>query len=91
MVFPVPGAGRAAGVLLALAACRSGGPSLPAPVATGPLGVVIEGGRIVDGPHQLSSGIRDVYVNGVAVVRNGRHTGAKPGRIVHGPGWRAPR
>lgn len=42
-------------------------------------------------PHQLSTGIRDVYVNGVAVVRNGRHTGAKPGRIVHGPGWRAPR
>ena len=37
-------------------------------------------------PHQLSIGIEHVFVNGVAVVRNGRHTGAKPGRIVKGPG-----
>ena len=39
-------------------------------------------------PHQLSTGVRYVYVNGVAVVSNGRHTGAKPGRIVRGPGYR---
>ena len=39
-------------------------------------------------PHQLSAGVRDVFVNGVAVVQDGRHTGAKPGRIVRGPGWR---
>ena len=32
--------------------------------------------------HQLSTGIRDVFVNGVAVVRDGAHTGAKPGRAV---------
>ena len=38
-------------------------------------------------PHQLSVGVRHVFVNGVAVVRNGRHTGAKPGRIVRGPGY----
>jgi dihydroorotase/N-acyl-D-amino-acid deacylase len=37
-------------------------------------------------PHRLSTGIRDVFVNGVAVVRNGAHTGAKPGRAVRGPG-----
>ncbi|HET9513360.1 MAG TPA: D-aminoacylase [Gemmatimonadales bacterium] len=37
-------------------------------------------------PHQVSVGIRDVFVNGVAVVRNGKHTGAKPGRVVRGPG-----
>jgi N-acyl-D-amino-acid deacylase len=37
--------------------------------------------------HQLSTGIRDVFVNGVAVVRDGAHTGAKPGRVVRGPGW----
>jgi N-acyl-D-amino-acid deacylase len=37
-------------------------------------------------PHQLSVGIREVLVNGVAVVHNGEHTGAKPGRIVWGPG-----
>jgi N-acyl-D-amino-acid deacylase len=37
--------------------------------------------------HQLSTGIRDVFVNGVAVVRDSRHTGATPGRLVRGPGW----
>jgi len=39
-------------------------------------------------PHQLSAGMRDVFVNGVGVVRGGRHTGAKPGRVVRGPGYR---
>ncbi len=39
-------------------------------------------------PHQLSSGIVHVLVNGVPVVENGRHTNAKPGRIVRGPGYR---
>jgi N-acyl-D-amino-acid deacylase len=38
-------------------------------------------------PNQLSLGIRDVFVNGVAVVLEGKHTGAKPGRAVRGPGW----
>ncbi|TFH66908.1 MAG: D-aminoacylase [Gemmatimonadales bacterium] len=38
-------------------------------------------------PHQLSIGIRDVFVNGVAVWRNGAHTGATPGRALRGPGW----
>jgi N-acyl-D-amino-acid deacylase len=41
-----------------------------------------------ENPNQLSSGVRTVFVNGVATVENGRHTGAKPGRIVRGPGWR---
>ena len=40
-----------------------------------------------DKPHQVSTGIRDVFVNGVAVVRDGKHTDAKPGRIVRGPGY----
>ena len=34
--------------------------------------------------HQLSTGIRDVWVNGARVVRNGQHTGATPGRVVRG-------
>lgn len=38
-------------------------------------------------PHQLSTGIEQVFVNGVAVVRDGVHTGALPGRPVLGPGW----
>ena len=37
-------------------------------------------------PHQLATGVRDVFVNGTAVLRNGEHTGAKPGRVVLGPG-----
>src|SRR5204863_7981736 len=39
-------------------------------------------------PHQLSVGVKYVLVNGVAVVSDGKVTGAKPGRIVRGPGWR---
>jgi len=39
-------------------------------------------------PHQLSVGVKYVFVNGVAVVRDGKVTGAKPGKIVRGPGWR---
>jgi len=39
-------------------------------------------------PHQLSTGIRDVWVNGTRVLRAGEHTGATPGRVVRGPGWR---
>jgi N-acyl-D-aspartate/D-glutamate deacylase len=38
-------------------------------------------------PHQLSVGIRDVWVNGQRVLRNGAHTGATPGRRLHGPGY----
>jgi dihydroorotase/N-acyl-D-amino-acid deacylase len=40
-----------------------------------------------DKPHQLSTGIDFVFVNGVAVVRDGAVTGAMPGRAVRGPGW----
>ncbi len=38
-------------------------------------------------PHQLSVGVRYVFVNGVAVVRDGKHTDALAGRIVRGPGF----
>ncbi len=37
-------------------------------------------------PHQLSVGVRDVWVNGVRVLAGGAHTGATPGRIVTGSG-----
>jgi N-acyl-D-aspartate/D-glutamate deacylase len=39
-------------------------------------------------PHQLSVGMQHVLVNGVLVLENGAHTGAKPGQVVRGPGWR---
>jgi N-acyl-D-amino-acid deacylase len=38
-------------------------------------------------PNQLATGVQDVFVNGVQVMKNGKHTGAKPGRFLHGPGW----
>ena len=38
-------------------------------------------------PHAYSTGVRDVFVNGVQVLRDGEHTGARPGRVVRGPGW----
>jgi N-acyl-D-amino-acid deacylase len=39
-------------------------------------------------PHQYATGIEQVFVNGVQVIRNGDHTGSTPGRVVRGPGWR---
>ena len=39
-------------------------------------------------PHQLATGTVHVLVNGGPVLRDGVHTGATPGRIVRGPGWR---
>jgi N-acyl-D-amino-acid deacylase len=38
-------------------------------------------------PKQLATGVDDVFVNGVQVLKGGKHTGAKPGRFVRGPGW----
>ena len=38
-------------------------------------------------PKQLATGVDDVFVNGTQVWRDGKHTGAKPGRVVRGPGW----
>jgi N-acyl-D-amino-acid deacylase len=39
-------------------------------------------------PHQYAVGVRHVLVNGTAVVRDGEHTGARPGRALWGPGKR---
>ncbi len=39
-------------------------------------------------PHKLSTGIRDVFVNGTPVLRDGTHTGALPGQRVNGPGYK---
>jgi N-acyl-D-amino-acid deacylase len=55
--------------------------------------VVFDPARVADlatfeQPHQLSVGVRHVFVNGVAVVKDGTHTGAKPGRALRGPGHR---
>ena len=40
-----------------------------------------------DHPQQYASGVVHVFVNGVQVLKDGEHTGAKPGRVVRGAGW----
>jgi N-acyl-D-amino-acid deacylase len=37
-------------------------------------------------PHQYAFGMKHVFINGVAVLKDGEHTGAKPGRALWGPG-----
>jgi N-acyl-D-aspartate/D-glutamate deacylase len=40
-----------------------------------------------ENPHQYSTGVEQVFVNGVQVLEYGEPTGALPGRVVRGPGW----
>lgn len=49
---------------------------------------VIDNATYTD-PHHLSTGIRDVWVNGNRVLENGEHNGALPGERVNGPGYKA--
>jgi N-acyl-D-amino-acid deacylase len=56
--------------------------------------VVFDPARIQDHatyerPHQYATGVHHVVVNGVPVISDGEHTGARPGQVVRGPGWRA--
>jgi N-acyl-D-amino-acid deacylase len=58
--------------------------------------VVFDPGAIQDHatfekPHQYATGVRHVFVNGTQVLKDGEHTGATPGRIVRGPGWKGGR
>jgi N-acyl-D-amino-acid deacylase len=39
-----------------------------------------------DKPHQCAIGMKHVFVNGVQVLKDGEHTGARPGRALWGPG-----
>ena len=41
-----------------------------------------------DDPRQYATGMVHVFVNGTQVLAGGEHTGAKPGRVVRGPGWK---
>ena len=41
-------------------------------------------------PHQLASGVSDVFVNGVQVLKDGDHTGVTPGKAVFGAGYKEP-
>ncbi len=55
--------------------------------------VVFDPDKIIDHatfekPHQYSTGVLQVFVNGQQVLKDGEHTGALPGRFVRGPGWK---
>lgn len=52
--------------------------------------VKIKDNATFDKPHQYSEGMIHVFVNGVQVLKDGEHTGKKPGRFVKGPGYKAP-
>ena len=41
-----------------------------------------------ENPHQYANGMAHVFVNGTHVLKNGEHTGAMPGKVVRGPGWK---
>ena len=56
---------------------------------------VFDPARIVDRatfeqPHQYAEGVAYVLVNGELVVDGGEHAGARPGRVLYGPGYRSP-
>jgi len=55
--------------------------------------VVFDPNRIQDHatfvePHQYATGMVHVFVNGTPVINHEEHTGATPGRVVRGPGWK---
>ena len=55
--------------------------------------VVFDDATIIDlatpeKPHQISRGVEQVFVNGVQVLKDGKHTGATPGRVLKGSGAR---
>lgn len=55
--------------------------------------VVFDAAKIQDhatfeAPHQYTTGVEHVLVNGIPVIANGDHTGATPGRFVKGPGYK---
>jgi N-acyl-D-amino-acid deacylase len=55
--------------------------------------VVFDPATIIDhatfeDPHQYSTGMLHVFVNGTQVLKDGEHTGATPGRVIRGLGWK---
>jgi N-acyl-D-aspartate/D-glutamate deacylase len=54
---------------------------------------VFDPARIIDNatytkPHQYATGVEYVFVNGKLVLANGKHSGARPGTILYGPGFK---
>lgn len=49
--------------------------------------ITIQDHATFEQPHQYATGMVHVFVNGTQVLKDGEHTGAKPGQVVRGPGW----
>jgi N-acyl-D-amino-acid deacylase len=49
--------------------------------------VKIKDNATYESPHQYASGVDQVLVNGIQVLKDGEHTNAKPGRCIRGPGF----
>ena len=60
-------------------------PGLPADVTVFNAATIIDNATY-EKPHQYPTGVEYVIVNGQVVLEKGRHTGARPGLILHGPG-----
>ena len=52
------------------------------PTSSSSIRATIADSATFEKPHQYAVGVRDVLVNGVAVLRNGEHTNASPGRAL---------
>ncbi len=50
--------------------------------------LIIKDHASYDKPHQFSTGVLHVFVNGVQVLKDGEHTNKRPGRFIKGPGYR---
>jgi N-acyl-D-amino-acid deacylase len=48
---------------------------------------IIQDHATFENPHQYSTGMVHVFVNGIQVLKDGNHTGAMPGQVVRGSGW----
>jgi N-acyl-D-amino-acid deacylase len=48
----------------------------------------IQDNATFESPRQYATGMVHVFVNGVHVLKDGEHTGALPGKVVRGPGWK---
>jgi N-acyl-D-amino-acid deacylase len=53
--------------------------------------VTIQDHATFEDPHQYTTGVVHVFVNGEQVLKDGEHTNKKPGRLVVGPGYRVER
>jgi N-acyl-D-amino-acid deacylase len=62
-------------------------PGLAADIVVFDYNQIVDRATFID-PHAPAEGMRYVLVNGRLVLENGQYTGAKPGRVLRGPGYK---